>query len=203
MLIKASGSRSVGCHVSSGNALLNHTACSPVPLAISSTRAHGGGNRAAPAGSAHDCARRRARFWRLAPSEGRRRSKQHEDGAASDTELLSHSRRTQISRQTLDLRRVDRSWAALVFPLFLSLRDALPLPLQHDFPLPGRHASQDRQHQLRGRVASIQAFAADAQDHQTDAALGQVRLDRQQLGRRPRKTIGLGDHQHVAFTQEG
>ena len=42
MLFSASGSWSVGCHVSAGNALLNHTACSPVPLAISSTSADGG-----------------------------------------------------------------------------------------------------------------------------------------------------------------
>ena len=42
MLLKASGSRSVGCHVSSGSAVLKHTACSPVPLAISNTCADRG-----------------------------------------------------------------------------------------------------------------------------------------------------------------
>jgi hypothetical protein len=39
MLSSASASRSVGCHVSPGNARLYHTACSPVPLAISKTDA--------------------------------------------------------------------------------------------------------------------------------------------------------------------
>jgi len=37
MLINASGSWSVGCHVRESSARLNHTACSPVPPPISST----------------------------------------------------------------------------------------------------------------------------------------------------------------------
>jgi hypothetical protein len=47
--------------------------------------------------------------------------------------------------------------------------DALSLALQHDLALPGRHAGQDGQHQLRRRVAGFQAFSAHAQDHK-DAA---------------------------------
>ena len=42
MLARASASRSVGCQVRPGSAVLNQTACSPVPLATSRTSARGG-----------------------------------------------------------------------------------------------------------------------------------------------------------------
>jgi hypothetical protein len=50
-----------------------------------------------------------------------------------------------------------------------------------------------------GRPGGLRA--AHAQDHQADATLGQVHLDRQQLSRRPRQPIGLRHHQHVASPQ--
>jgi hypothetical protein len=55
----------------------------------------------------------------------------------------------------------------------------------------GRHAGQDGQHELAGRVAGVQPLAAHGQDHQTDAALRQVSLDGQQLGRTARQSGGL------------
>jgi hypothetical protein len=67
----------------------------------------------------------------------------------------------------------------------------------------GRHAGQDGQHELAGRVAGVQPLAAHGQDHQTDAALRQVSLDGQQLGRTARQPVRLGDGQHVALVQEG
>src|SRR5215217_5568423 len=45
MLASASASRSVGCQVSAGNAAAQWTACSPVPLAISSTIPRAGSTR--------------------------------------------------------------------------------------------------------------------------------------------------------------
>jgi hypothetical protein len=35
-------------------------------------------------------------------------------------------------------------------------RIRMDLPFQHDLALPGRHAGQDRQHELAGRVAGVQ-----------------------------------------------
>jgi len=85
----------------------------------------------------------------------------------------------------------------------LRLGDALAPPLQLDLPLPGRHAGQDGQHQLAGRVAGVEPLAAHRQDHQTDAALRQIRLDGQQFGRAARQPVRLRDGEHVALAQEG
>ncbi len=54
----------------------------------------------------------------------------------------------------------DASSGALVFPLGLRLGNALALAFQHDLALPARHTSQDRQHQLGGRISRVQPFAA-------------------------------------------
>jgi hypothetical protein len=51
-----------------------------------------------------------------------------------------------------------------------TVRRALALPLQHDLAFPRRHARQDRQHELAGRVTGVQTLAAHGQDHQADAA---------------------------------
>jgi hypothetical protein len=79
------------------------------------------------------------------------------------------------------------------------LGDALALAFQHDLPFSGRHTSQDRQHKLAGGVAGIQPFATHRQNDQSDAALGQICLDRQQLRSAVSQAIWLGHHQHVTF----
>ena len=116
---------------------------------------------------------------------------------------LRDRRGTQLGPQLPDLRRVDADRAALVLARGLRLGDALALALQHDLALPRRHAGQDGQHQLAGGLAGVEPLAAHGQDHQADAALGQIRLDGQQLGRAARQPVRLGDGQHVAFAQIG
>ena len=72
--------------------------------------------------------------------------------------------------------------AALVFAGSLGLSDAFALAFQHDLPSPGRHAGQDRQHELAGRVAEYPSRSPPIlQDHQADAALREVGLDGEQL----------------------
>ena len=102
-----------------------------------------------------------------------------------------------------DLRHQFRPAAApLELAVCLGLGDPLPLPLEHDLPLPGRHAGQDGQHQLRRRVARVERQAAHGQHEQADTAFRQVRLDLQQFLGRPRQAIGLRHCQHIALTKE-
>ena len=79
-------------------------------------------------------------------------------------------RGSQLGAQLPDLRRVDADRVALVFA------GAFALPLEHDLAFPRRHAGQDRQHELAGRVAGVQPFAAHERDHEAVAALRQIRL---------------------------
>ena len=125
------------------------------------------------------------------------------DRTPSDTETLRDRCGTQFGPQLPDLRRVDADGSALVFAGSLRFGDALALSLQHDLPLPGRHAGQDCQHELAGRVAGVQPVTAHRQDHEADAALRQIRLDGQQFGRAARKPVRLGDGEHVTLAQEG
>jgi hypothetical protein len=60
-----------------------------------------------------------------------------------------------------------------------------------------------RQHQLRCRVAGVQALAAHAQDDQADTTLRQVGFDGQQLRRAACLAVRLRDRQDIAVAQEG
>ena len=126
------------------------------------------------------------------------------DAAACYAELLGNRGGTQLSAQLPDLRRVDADRAALGnLPAAFALAMPSALAFQHDLALPRRHAGQDRQHELAGRVAGVQSLATHAQDHQADAALRQVGLEGEQFGRAACQPVRLGDVQGVAVAQEG
>src|SRR4051794_22272964 len=106
--------------------------------------------------------------------------------------------------QAHDLSRlVPRYWGpAFELAFTLSLGDAFALAFQHDLTFPGGNAGQDGEHQLAGGIAGVQTFATHAEDNQANAALRQVRLDRQQLSSAACETIRLRDNECITLADE-